>query len=57
MPINAGAVGIRPITPERPLREQEGIQRRDEGTVAGFRPVVFLNSSSRFSPSFRTTFF
>ncbi|MBQ7199493.1 MAG: hypothetical protein IJS29_09540, partial [Selenomonadaceae bacterium] len=38
MPINANAVGIRPVAPERPLRESEGIQRRDEGVVSGFRP-------------------
>ena len=38
MPIDASAIGIRPVTPERPSREPESVQRREEGTVAGFRP-------------------
>ena len=38
MPINTNLVGIRPVTPERPSREPDSIQRRDEGTVSGFRP-------------------
>ncbi|MBQ9487306.1 MAG: hypothetical protein IJU91_05855, partial [Selenomonadaceae bacterium] len=38
MPINTNAIGIRPVTTERPSREPDGIQRRDEGTVSGFRP-------------------
>ena len=38
MPINAGAIGIQPVQPQRPTSETEGIQRRDDGTSGGFRP-------------------
>ncbi|MBQ7475967.1 MAG: hypothetical protein IJT06_01060, partial [Selenomonadaceae bacterium] len=38
MPINTNMVGIRPVTTERPTREPDSIQRRDEGAVSGFRP-------------------
>ena len=39
MPIDARAIGIRPVTPERPTKEPESVQRRDSGAVAGgFRP-------------------
>ena len=38
MPINAGAVGIQPVQPQRPTGETEGIQRRQDSTAGGFRP-------------------
>ena len=38
MPINAGAVGIQPVQPQRPTGETEGIQRRQDSTSGGFRP-------------------
>ena len=38
MPINAGAIGIQPVQPQRPTGETEGIQRRQDSTAGGFRP-------------------
>ena len=38
MPINAGAIGIQPVQPQRPTGESEGIQRRQDSTAGGFRP-------------------
>ena len=38
MPINAGAVGIQPLGPQRPASGIDGVQRRDDGTAGGFRP-------------------
>ena len=38
MPINAGAVGVQPVAPQRPTSETEGIQRRGGITTDGFRP-------------------
>ena len=38
MPINAGAIGVPPVAPQRPTGETEGIQRRGVTTADGFRP-------------------
>ena len=38
MPINAGAVGIQPLGPQRPASGIDGVQRRNDGTSGGFRP-------------------
>ena len=39
MPMDAGAIGIRPVTPQRPTGDVEGVQRRDDGSSSGgFRP-------------------
>ena len=39
MPMDAGAIGIRPVTQDRPTGRPEGVQRRDDGSSAGaFRP-------------------
>ncbi|MBR1623778.1 MAG: hypothetical protein IJ675_07730 [Pseudobutyrivibrio sp.] len=39
MPIDAGTIGIRPVTQERPTGRPEGVQRREDGGSAGtFRP-------------------
>ena len=43
MPINAGAIGIQPVQPQRPTSETEGIQRRDDGTSGGFRPQTTVS--------------
>ena len=37
MPINAGAVGIQPVSPQRPAGNVDGVQRRGDGASAGFR--------------------
>ena len=40
MPMDAGAIGIRPITQQRPTGSPEGVQRREDGSSSGsgFRP-------------------
>ena len=39
MPMDAGAIGIRPVTQDRPTGRTDGVQRRDDGSSAGsFRP-------------------
>ena len=43
MPINAGAIGIQPVQPQRPTGETEGIQRRGDGSAAGFRPQTTVS--------------
>ena len=38
MPINAGAIGVPSVAPQRPTGETEGLHRRGDVTDGGFRP-------------------